>query len=246
MALEQNTLLKLEGNVSNIELTSAQKLAEQKAQQQLQVEAFFTEVNSYDWNKLPPPIVAKLLTYKPWKSGDIDYYMNYAEALMIALRCNKLGVDPFSDEVFYDAKNKRLNLTLEGEIAAARAKGIEFGVPTFKHESRPFTGTAIPGFKEDLGCICTMLVKTTFGEQKASAEVWLSEGWYVATNPNWRQRTKWMLEVRAQSNAIKNCSGVGISAQISEQELPAASSLEPTSEIVINVSKQQGFKPPEA
>lgn len=196
------------------------KLAAQSDEQRKreQVEWLLSKVA--DWANPPIPIRAAILQQRPWKTKDGFSYMSYGEALGAVIYCDKRGVDENSEEFWYDPVNKKYNLSSEGELAYAHHKGYSWTVPKFEHKSRPWPDPkkAIPGYQQDLGCVCSLTLKTPFGNEEASAEVWMSE-WYVPTNPNWQTRTRWMLEVRSLSNTIKRGTGAAISANLLENTL---------------------------
>src|SRR6185369_12193474 len=92
--------------------TATELVAQQKQTAQLSV---LDQMDTFDWKKLPPPVMANLLTKIPFKGrkDEPDYYLNPAQAMVFALRCFELGLSPFSSEVWFDRDKYKVNTTLE-------------------------------------------------------------------------------------------------------------------------------------
>lgn len=224
-------------------LAEQQKLAAQTEEQKKrdQVEWLMSKVT--DWENPPIPIRAAILQSRAWRTKDGFVYMTYGEAMGAVIYCAKRGVDENSEEYWWDPAAKKNNLTSEGEIAYAHHKGYSWTVPKYEHKTRPWADPkkAIPGFPQELGCVCSFTLKTGFGSEEVSAEVWMSE-WYVPANPNWQTRTRWMLEVRSLSNGIKRGTGAAIAANLSESTLQVAEEEAP--ELPAVQAKRVEFKHP--
>jgi hypothetical protein len=140
------------------------------------------------------------------------------QAVAFAKYCQEEGLNAWGNEAFYDTDNDKPGTTLEGKKRKSRDRGYNFGPPVFTFDERewPKGKPKIMGFDRDLACICTM--ELVGFSQPATYTAWLSE-WYVSSNPNWVQRTRHMLQVRAQEKALSMSSGVGVSEQLSELQI---------------------------
>src|SRR5208282_5001072 len=192
-------------------------------------------IDSLDWRKLPPPIVARILCRIPFrgKSGEPDYYLSPTQAMIWAIRCYELDLSPFSGETWFNKLNHKVNLTLEGKLALSRKNGYRIGVPHFTDEApRPWKNAAVAkqmvallGLEQEPGITCTLKVKSEIGIEEVSYTAWLGE-WFMPFSPVWKEKSGHMLRVRAHEKAISSASGVGIS------ELPDDKDIEPAQPIV--------------
>lgn len=159
-------------------------------------------VASFDWKAVPPPVLAQVLINMPFKgaSGDPDYFLQPWQAMVFAMRCYELGLSPFSNEVWFNPKNNKVNVTFEGKLKLARDKGMNLGPPHFTRVERQYQG------KPDFGYHCTMTSPSGTAEYTA----WLSE-WRVATSPVWREKPDHMLQLRAAEKCLSFASGIGSS-----------------------------------
>jgi hypothetical protein len=174
-------------------------------------------LESFDWKKLPPHIMAMVLMKKPYrgKSGEPDYYLSPEQALVFAMRCFELGLSPLSSEVWFDRDRWTVNVTLEGKIRLARERGIT-GAPSFAEVKRPWKKGAVPiaGYAEEPGMTATLKV----GDSTCEYTCWLSE-WYVPVSPVWKAKPDHMMRVRAYDKALAFAAGVGVSSMPDEREI---------------------------
>src|SRR5580693_7922518 len=91
-------------------------------------------VTSLDWKQIPPPMLAQILVNIPFKgsANDPDYYLQPWQAMIFALRCFELGLSPFSNEVWFNTKNNKVNVTFEGKLKLARMHGLNLSPPLFE------------------------------------------------------------------------------------------------------------------
>lgn len=177
--------------------------------------------DSLDWRRLPPNVMALLLTQKPFNaSGGGTMYLNLRQAMLFALRCYELGLSPLSGEVFFNPTTGTTNVTLEGKRTLARNRNIDLGPPSFVEVSREWKN--VPrmtisaedakkaGFIKDVGVTCTMRVGIASLNETASYTAYLSE-WYVGRSAVWKEKPMWMLSVRAQDKCITMALGTGVS-----------------------------------
>lgn len=192
-----------------------------EALQSRQLEAL-GKVESLDWTKVPPPLLAQVLVNMPFKggSGDPDYYLQPWQALVFAMRCFELGLSPFSNEVWFNPKNNKVNVTFEGKLKLARKQGLELGPPHFERvEKKTADGKPVfaPGSKfPDWGYRCTMT--TTRNGDLAEYTAWYSE-WNVPKSPVWQSKPDHMLQLRAAEKCLSFASGIGSSELMGEQDL---------------------------
>lgn len=202
--------------MTDVKTASATELVAQTRQQsQMSV---IDQMDTFDWKKLPPPVMANLLTKIPFKGrkDEPDYYLNPAQAMVFALRCFELGLSPFSSEVWFDRDKYKVNTTLEGKKKLARDSGFNYGPPQYSEQRRPHIAKDSygkpkqlpPGYTEDVGITCEMEVRGF--AKPATYTAWLSE-WYVPSSPVWKDKPMHMLQTRAQEKAISVSSGVGSS-----------------------------------
>lgn len=195
-------------------------LALQNREKEVMVE-LTTDLDSLDWKKVKPNIMAQILTKIPYraKKDEPPYYLTPIQALIFAMESYRMGLSPLSNQCFFNRDNNKVNATLEGKKAMARDQGYNFGPPKFEKLAKPMPkGKTIPGYTEDVGYKCTMEVKGF--TDRAEYTAWLSE-WYMPYSPVWKERTEHMIQTRAQEKCISSASGCGSS------ELPSVHDLEP-------------------
>lgn len=179
------------------------------------------DLESLDWKKIKPHIMAQILTKIPYrgKKDDPPYYLSPIQALIFAIEAYRMNLSPLSDQCFFNKDAHKVNATLSGKKAMARDMGMNFGPPRFERIVKPFTkGKTVAGFTEDVGYKCSMEIKGYM--DRAEYTAYLSE-WYVSTSPVWREKPEHMLQTRAQEKAISSASGVGAS------EMPSVHDIEP-------------------
>ena len=140
--------------------------------------------------------------------------MTPEQALIHAIRCFNLKVDPLSQDSWFNRDTWETNLTAAGQRTHARNCGINVGPPQFERVTRPWPAPKpmIVGYKEDVGYICK---KQVADRGVVSYTAWLSE-WYRPTGP-WQSNTEHMLQVRADDKASEFATGVGISNTIEDE-----------------------------
>jgi len=176
-------------------------------------------VASLDWKNIPPPVLAQVLTQMPFKGSgtDPDYFLKPWQALVFAMRCYELGLSPFSNEVWFNPKNNKVNVTFEGKLKLARKQGLNLGPPRFEVLKRPFPkGRMIAGFDQDQGQKCSMT--TSNQGDPAEYTAWLSE-WYVPASPVWKAKPDHMLQLRAAEKCLSFASGIGSSELPDERDI---------------------------
>jgi hypothetical protein len=183
---------------------------------------WFTEL-AMNWDKLPSEIVDAMILMQrsfPTKGGGY-YFLSPPQALTIIRYCKQKGLEVHADHWWFDPTNWRVGSTASGLRAEARNKGIDLGPPQLERLTRPWPEgiTKINGWsKEDFGYKCTMSV----GEKKtyATSEAWFSTSAQATLDKKdmtrtlrgyWAENPDQMVQVRAQTNCIKNALGSGIS-----------------------------------
>lgn len=196
---------------------AAEELALVRKQEAEIANAWMKDLSEFDWKRIPPHQMAVVLTKIPrrGKTGDPDYYLTPAQALVFAMRCFELNLSPLSTQVWFDPARWTTNVTLEGQIELARSRGMT-GAPSFTELHRPWKKgqTPILGFAEEPGIRC--VVKTTSGD--TSYTCWLSE-WIVPTSPVWKGKPHHMMQVRAYEKALEFSGGVGVSSMPNETNI---------------------------
>src|SRR6266704_3939113 len=110
--------------------------ADQAAQRQRAEIEKFAALTSLDWKQIPPPMLAQILVSIPFKGSgtDPDYYLSPVQGMIFALRCFELGLSPFSNEVWFNSKNNKVNVTFEGKLKLARMHGLNLSPPLFERQ----------------------------------------------------------------------------------------------------------------
>lgn len=197
---------KAEG-VSGASLALAKSnLADERERKQMEK---LNAVTNLDWKNIPPPVLAQVLTQMPFKGSgqEPDYFLQPWQALVFAMRCYELGLSPFSNEVWFNPKNNKVNVTFEGKLKLARKQGLNLGPPRF---------TRIPADAEKplVAYKCTM--KSPTGECEYTATL---REWMVPASPVWKSKSEHMLQLRAAEKCLSFASGIGSSELMGEQDL---------------------------
>jgi hypothetical protein len=172
-----------------------------------------SSISSLDWKNIPPPILAQLLTNMPFKgqSGEPDFYLEPWQAMVFAIRCFELELSPFSNEVWFNPKNNKVNQTFEGKLKRARMMGMNLSPPTFRRIPEDAT-KALVAYE------CT--IKTPQGPCTYTATL---KEWRMPNSPVWRDRTDHMLQLRAAEKCLSFATGSGASELMGEQDLQVGS-----------------------
>lgn len=188
-------------------------LAAQK--QKAEIEKF-SQVTTLDWKNIPPPMLAQLLVNIPFKgaTGEPDYYLQPWQAMIFALRAFELGLSPFSNEIWFNPKNNKTNVSFEGKLKLARMHGMKLSPPVFKRipaeESKPLVAYKCTIISPDGPCEYTATLKE----------------WMVAKSPVWREKPDHMLQLRAAEKCLSFATGSGSSELMGEQDLQAGKEVE--------------------
>jgi len=166
-------------------------------------------VASLDWKAVPPPVLAQVLTQMPFKgkTGEPDYFLKPWQALVFAMRCYELGLSPFSNEVWFNPVNNKVNVSFEGKLKLARKNGLNLSPPKFERIPADATQPLV-------AYRCTMMSPTGLCEYTATLKEWK-----VATSPVWREKQEHMLQLRAAEKCLSFASGIGSSELMGEQDL---------------------------
>jgi len=202
-------------------LIKQDRAATQQQKQNEELIQLVGDLESLDWKKIKPHIMAQILTKIPYrgKRDDPPYYLSPIQALIFAIEAYRMNLSPLSDQCFFNKDAHKVNATLSGKKAMARDMGMNFGPPKFERVEKPFApGKTVAGYKTDVGYKCSMQIKGY--DDRAEYTAYLSE-WYVSTSPVWREKPEHMLQTRAQEKAISSASGVGAS------EMPSVHDIEP-------------------
>jgi hypothetical protein len=201
-----------------IQLSAAQQLElKRKVDRGLEIKEMVTTLQDMGDKQMAMDVY--LLCQKKFKgAGGAIKFMEPYQAASYSRFARSQGLDPFGNGCFYDLENDKPGLTAEGKKQKCHDGGYNFGPPKFEYSNRPWPKSKpkIMGFDEDLGCTCEMEIVGF--KTPARYTAWLSE-WFMSANPNWKTRTEHMLQVRSQEKAMSMSSGVGVSEQISDQQL---------------------------
>ncbi|MBO0887483.1 hypothetical protein J2P12_00120 [Candidatus Bathyarchaeota archaeon] len=182
--------------------------ATQEALQKKQIEQL-NEISSFDWKAVPPPMLAQMLVQMPFKggAGEPDYFLAPWQAMVFAMRCFELGLSPFSNEVWFNPKNNKVNVTFEGKLKLARKQGLDLGPPTFeripKDPDKPLVAYRCTISSPNGNCQYTATLKE----------------WQVLTSPVWKAKPDHMLQLRAAEKCLSFASGIGTSELPGEADL---------------------------
>ncbi len=190
--------------------------ADQAAQKQKAEIDKFSQVTSLDWKQIPPPMLAQILVSIPFKGSgtDPDYYLSPVQGMIFALRCFELGLSPFSNEVWFNSKNNKVNVTFEGKLKLARMHGLNLSPPLF--ERQPTDAT-----KPLMAYKCT--IQAPHGKCEYTATL---KEWMVASSPVWKQKPDHMLQLRAAEKCLSFATGSGSSELMGEQDLQTGKEVE--------------------
>ncbi len=199
------------GNKAALAKVNAAEEQERKSLEKLNA------VASLDWKNIPPPVLAQVLTQMPFKGSgtDPDYFLKPWQALVFAMRCYELGLSPFSNEVWFNPKNNKVNVTFEGKLKLARKQGLNLGPPKFERVTRKIPPGS-PMAKEDWGYKCTMTTSNKGDDAEYTA--WYSE-WVVPSSPVWKTKGDHMLQLRAAEKCLSFASGIGSSELPDERDI---------------------------
>ncbi len=167
------------------------------------------QIANFDWKAVPPPMLAQMLVNIPFKGGqgEPDYFLAPWQAMIFAMRCYELGLSPFSNEVWFNPKNNKTNVTFEGKLKLARLQGLNLSPP---HLERIPTDTSKPL----LAYKCT--IKTPSGNCEYTATL---KDWMQSKSAVWREKPDHMLQLRAAEKCLSFASGIGSSELMGEQDL---------------------------
>ena len=173
-------------------------------------------LTSLDWKQIPPPMLAQILVSIPFKgsSDQPDYYLTPVQGMIFALRCFELGLSPFSNEVWFNPKNNKVNVTFEGKLKLARMNGMRLSPPLF--ERLPADAT-----KPLVAYKCT--IQAPHGKCEYTATL---KEWAVAKSPVWREKPDHMLQLRAAEKCLSFATGSGSSELMGEQDLQTGKEVE--------------------
>jgi hypothetical protein len=198
----------LESSASAKEKALAIQTSTQEKLQAKQLEQL-SEMSSFDWKAVPPPMLAQMLVQMPFKgaAGEPDYFLAPWQAMVFAMRCFELGLSPFSNEVWFNPKNNKTNVTFEGKLKLARKQGLNLGPPRF--ERIPADAT-----KPLVAYRCR--IHSPNGDCEYTATL---KEWQVTTSPVWKAKPDHMLQLRAAEKCLSFASGIGASELPGEGDL---------------------------
>jgi hypothetical protein len=180
-------------------------------QQKLQAKQLdaLQNIASFDWKTVPPPMLAQMLVNIPFKGGqgEPDYFLMPWQAMIFAMRCFELGLSPFSNEVWFNPKNNKVNVTFEGKLKLARKMGLNLSPPQL-------TRDPIDKSKPLISYTCVIHSPTGPCEYTAVLKDWIQP-----KSPVWRERPEHMLQLRASEKCLSFASGIGSSELMGEQDL---------------------------
>jgi hypothetical protein len=162
---------------------------------------------SLDWKKWSLPMTASILTKIPMPGRDGDVFLTQAQAAIWAIVSFEQGLSPFTGETWFNTKTHKVNLTLQGKLTRARQLGMNLGAPKF---------IRIPADEKEKLIAIKCVLPTSNGTVEYTAT--LSE-WMMPSNPNWKNRSGHMLQVRAYEKAVSFAAGVGASEQPDDRDL---------------------------
>jgi hypothetical protein len=198
------------------EKTSAKQqalLIQSDAQEKLQRKQIdaLKEIVSFDWKAVPPPMLAQMLVQMPFKggAGEPDYFLAPWQAMVFAMRCFELGLSPFSNEVWFNPKNNKVNVTFEGKLKLARKMGLNLSPPVL-------TRNPVDKAKPLVSYTCVINSPTGPCEYTATLK-----DWFQAKSPVWKEKPEHMLQLRAAEKCLSFASGIGSSELMGEQDLVA-------------------------
>lgn len=178
-------------------------LAQQKAVEKL------AGIASFNWKDIPPPMLAQMLIQIPFKgaTGEPDYYLQPFQAMIFAMRCFELGLSPFSNEVWFNPKVNKVNVTFEGKLKLARMNGMNLSPPVFERIPVEMTKPLV-AYK------CS--IQSPQGPCQYTAYL---KDWQVLRSPVWKEKPEHMLQLRAAEKCLSFATGSGASEMPGEQDL---------------------------
>lgn len=178
--------------------------------------AKFDNVTSLDWKQIPPPMLAQILVSIPFKGSgvDPDYYLTPVQGMIFALRCFELGLSPFSNEVWFNPKNNKVNVTFEGKLKLARMNNLNLSPPLFER-------IPVDASKPLVAYKCTITSPTGKSEYTATLKEWT-----VASSPVWKAKPDHMLQLRAAEKCLSFATGSGASELPADQDLQSGREVE--------------------
>jgi len=187
-----------------IKADSQAKLQEKQIEQ-------LNQISSFDWKAVPPPMLAQMLVQMPFKggTGEPDYFLAPWQAMVFAMRCFELGLSPFSNEVWFNPKNNKVNVTFEGKLKLARKMGLNLSPPVL---------TRNPVDKSKPLVSYTCVINSPTGPCEYTATL---KDWFQAKSPVWKEKPEHMLQLRAAEKCLSFASGIGSSELMGEQDLIA-------------------------
>lgn len=159
------------------------------------------QMSSFDWKAVPPPMLAQMLVQIPFKGtrGEPDYFLAPWQAMVFAMRCFELGLSPFSNEVWFNPKNNKTNVTFEGKLKLAHRAGLNLGPPRFER---------IPSDASKPLVAYRCRIKTPTGDCEYTATL---KEWQVAASPVWKEKPDHMLQLRSAEKCLSFASGISAS-----------------------------------
>lgn len=208
------------------------KVEIQKSKAETQLEKI-AGLSTFDWKAVPPPVLASVLVQIPFRGKDADYYLAPWQAAIWSMRCYELGLSPFSNETWFNPKNNKVNLTLEGKLSLARKNGWKIGAPQFVEE-RSDKNVLI-------SVTCKLPVYVEGEKQFVEYKANMAE-WAVGSSPVWREKGEHMLRLRSYEKALSWVTGIGASELPDEPDI-AEAPVQATASPVIPAQKLDFVQP---
>ena len=164
--------------------------------------------DAMDWRAWSLPVTASILSRIPLPAtAGESLYLTPEQAAIWAIVSYEQKLSPFTGDTWFNPRNNRVNLTLQGKLTRARQLGMNLGAPKF---------IRIPEDPKQvvLGYRCELPTKNgTVSYTAMYAE------WAMPSNPNWQSRKEHMLQIRAYEKAVSFAAGVGVSEQPGDLDL---------------------------
>jgi hypothetical protein len=204
--------------------------ADQKKKEQLER---LSSISSLDWKSIPPPMLAQLLVNMPFKgqSGEPDFYLEPWQAMVFAIRCYELELSPFSNEVWFNPKNNKTNVSFEGKLKLARKNGLNLSPPICERIPADTTKPLV-AYKAT--------ITTPSGKCEYTATLKERK---VGTSPVWRDKPEHMLQLRASEKCLSFATGIGTSELMGEGDLQVGKEAEKFMASGAPVIESTEFKP---
>jgi hypothetical protein len=183
-----------------------QDRATQKQKEQLEK---LSGLSSLDWKAIPPPMLAQMLINIPFRGSgtDPDYYLEPWQAMIFAMRCFELELSPFSNEVWFNPKNNKVNVSFEGKLKLARKQGLNLSPPVWER---------IP---EDHSKPLVAYKCTIVAPKGPCTYIATLKEWKMPSSPVWRDRQEHMLQLRAAEKCLSFATGSGVSELMGDQDI---------------------------